>query len=59
MCLIPSAMTAHHSRSAEQQIMKTRLLEKEQGAGRMDKCQPYSLEPWEVLILSAPRQIWC
>ena len=56
MCLIPSAKTTHHSRSAEQQIMKTRLLEKEQGAGRMEKRQPYCLEPWEVLIL---RQTWC
>ena len=59
MCLIPSAKTTHHSMSAEEQIMKTCSLEKEQGAGRVDKRQPYYLEPWEVLILSAPTQTWC
>ena len=59
MCLIPSAKTRHHSLSNKQQMMKTRLLEKEQGAGPMGRCQPYCLEPWEVLILSAPRQKCC
>ena len=57
MCSISSALTTHHSRSAEQQIMKKRLLEKEQGAGRMKTS--YGSEPWQVLTLSALRQTWC